>query len=179
MQDGEKYYALLSDENGNLSTAEVQVRDGMVVGPVTDYYLWDFRNPEQGSVRNMGSDYYLIRTSGGGSKLSATKDSGNKYVNWNYDAALHILYNPASGGSTRYFYPSAVSGELALRDMTALAEAGIYLMKVTGGDTPAPNTSTKIPNTADGSQVGLWAAMALAASAALTGAALRKKKAGA
>ncbi len=192
LKDNEKHFAIMSDENGVLSLEEVQIRDNKVVGPKSDFYLWDIQAASDGnfSVFNMGSEYYLSRAGRGQTGLVTTQSTSDSYINaWNYDTALHILYNISTGGgSTKYYYPIISEGKLSIGNVTTLTEANIYLMEVGAGDVPAPNTDpnapnrdkasegSKIPNTADNGMAGIWAALALTASAAMTGAVVRKKK---
>ena len=186
LKDGDKHFAIMSDESGALSLAEVEVRDNKVIGPKSDFYLWDIRTAEKGlTVLNMGSEYYLTRAGGGGggksSTLATTKDSSDSnYNTWAYDKDFHNLFILSDkGGKKTYYYPAIKDGELGLGSAGTLGEANIYLMEVTGGDVPAPNTDVNkipVPNTADNSSAGIWAALALTASAAMTGAVVRKKK---
>ena len=183
LKDGDKSYAIMTDESGALSIEEVEVRGNEVVGPKSDFYLWDIRTAATGnlSILNMGSNFYLSRAGRGQTGLVTTQSTSDSYINaWNYDGALHILYNISTGGgSTKYYYPIISEGKLSISNVTALAEANIYLMKVGGGDAPAPNTDVNkipVPNTADNGMAGIWAALALTASAAMTGAVVRKKK---
>lgn len=180
LKEGNKSYVLLSDEGGALSIKEVELRDNKVVGPATDFYVWDFASPDKGSVVNEGAKRYLTRTSaqdGGTPALATTQDSNDKYVGtWVYDDTLHNLYNASAGGSTTYYYPEVKNGELTLTSASTLGEANIYLMKLTGGEPATPNTDPRAPATADNGSAGFWAALALTASAAMIGAVVLKKK---
>ncbi len=176
LDDGSKTYAAVCGADGTVTAKEVKVKDGKVIGPVGDEYLWIVKSKDGETIQNVGTDLFLNRTSakdGGTAKINAIADGTAK---WTYDDANTLLYNK-SGDGKNFFYPSLNMGAFAMGQMSALGkgEVSIYLMQV-GTDTPPaqPNTNAnKAPATGDSGHAALWALLVLGMGA---GAVLVSKK---